>query len=235
MLHAEVNLLNLLRGRGASLETLRGAGPLPDAITAEQRGLERVADALRALDSADPAAADDVLAHLEAAARIIPAQRARLHASAAIYRRLLNRQSNNAAALAGLARALADLGQPDAAAGHYRDALRIDPGHPGALAGLAAVLTNHPDPAVRDPLEAVRLAREAVQRTRLRDPRALTVLADAYAAAGRLDLAATSARAALALAEAVPDEALAAELRARLNALGRTGVLLGRDDSARVP
>jgi hypothetical protein len=56
-----------------------------------------------------------------------------------------------------------------------------------------------PNPKVRDPAEAVRLAAHAAELTAHKDPVVLDVLAAAYAAAGEWDRATSTAETAMAL------------------------------------
>src|SRR5262249_33124197 len=95
-------------------------------------------------------------------------------------------------------------------------------GWPPAERRLAWVLATHPDAAVRNPDEALRLARHATQASGNRDPEMLDTLAAAPAASGQLcDAIATSGRAP-ALADDRPAAPLAADIAARL-ALYRAG------------
>ena len=116
---------------------------------------------------------------LDEAVRSAPAQRVVQYGAAAAYRRVLDREPGNVGALVGLGRTLSFMGRPDQARERFREALRLDPEEPRALSGLAHVLATHTDPARRDPREAVRLARRAVELTGHRDPRSLATLADA--------------------------------------------------------
>jgi tetratricopeptide (TPR) repeat protein len=84
-----------------------------------------------------------------------------------------------------LGRLLATTGQAQKALEHLRAAVRLEPGQPPFLMDLAWLLATHPDPALRDGAEAVRLAEEACSATGYQDPRALDVLAAAYADSGR--------------------------------------------------
>ncbi|MFN7981902.1 MAG: hypothetical protein U0Q11_08605 [Vicinamibacterales bacterium] len=79
---------------------------------------------------------------------------------------------------------------------------------------LAAVLAT--DESVMSPAEAVRLAESANKSARGENPAALDVLAMAYAADGRPELAARTAQRALQRALADRNDPLAAEIRARL-------------------
>jgi Flp pilus assembly protein TadD len=126
-----------------------------------------------------------------------------------------------------LAYALAASGRPQDAVESYREAIRLEPDSPEILTGLAWLRATHPDPRMRDPEEAIRLAARAAELTGRADPTVLDTLAAAYAAAGRFDEALRTAERAEALAVG-PAPALAAEIRARreLYRAGR-GVISG--------
>ena len=110
------------------------------------------------------------------------------------------------------------------AARHYRRALELQPDRHSAANNLAWILATAPDPALRDPDESIRLARDALGALEAPDPNYLDTLATGYAAAGRFDEAAATATRAIALASEAGDEAQADALRASLEAYraGRT-------------
>ena len=81
-----------------------------------------------------------------------------------------------------LGEALRRSGHPDAALDRYREALRLQPDTAGPLGGIARILVTHPDPARRDPAEALRLARRAVELTGGTNPEILETLVLAEAA-----------------------------------------------------
>jgi cytochrome c-type biogenesis protein CcmH/NrfG len=137
------------------------------------------------------------------------------------YRRALESNPENPAAQYGLGETLLLMGRPDQALERFREAVRLEPEHAGALTGMARVLISHPDPRARKPAEALHAAQRAVELTGRNDPRSLVVLADVYASTGRIDFAEAAAAAALPLAEASDDDALAGEIRRRLEALAR--------------
>ncbi|MDJ0851101.1 MAG: hypothetical protein QNK04_22240 [Myxococcota bacterium] len=115
------------------------------------------------------------------------------------------------AALASVASAEGRLAE---AVTRNRAALALDPGLRSARNNLAWILATAPDPALREPAEAVRLA-AALARERP-DANQLDTLGAAYAAAGRWDDAVRSAEQAVALAENAGETALAAALARRL-------------------
>jgi tetratricopeptide (TPR) repeat protein len=96
-----------------------------------------------------------------------------------------------------LARASGDFRE---AATRFRLALTPDPNWPSAAVSLASLLAAAPDPSVRNPAEAIRVAERAVDVTLRRDPTTLDTLAVAHAAAGNFERAL-----------AIEDEALALE------------------------
>ncbi len=114
-----------------------------------------------------------------------------------------------------------------------RRALKLDPDAFRALNDLAWILAAHPDPAVRDGDEAVRLAEHANQLSGGRDPAVLDTLAAAYAAAGQFDQATATARTAIKIAKEARISALLEPIRKNL-ALYEQGVPLS-DASLAVP
>lgn len=116
----------------------------------------------------------------------------------------------------GLAAAAGHLGDPRTAVRHYRAALRLRPGWKQPANNLAWLLATHPDPDLRNPEDAVRIA-EAMRRSAgAPDPTVLDTLAAAYAAAGRFEAARRTAEAAGRLARDREMEALAGEIDQRL-------------------
>jgi Flp pilus assembly protein TadD len=97
---------------------------------------------------------------------------------------------------------LEGLGRTNEAVGEYRETLRLTPDARDVEGRLAWILATDPDPGVRNGAEAVRLSEAANAATGGRDPRALDVLAAAYAEAGRFDDAVRAATRALDLAGA---------------------------------
>ena len=73
-----------------------------------------------------------------------------------------------------------------------------------------------PDPSLRDPDEAVRLAEQGCQSAGEVDCYRLGVLAEAYASAGRFDEAISATQQAAALARAAGDEEMLGEMNRRL-------------------
>jgi tetratricopeptide (TPR) repeat protein len=132
------------------------------------------------------------------------------------YRQAIDSNPDYPDAHNNLANTLAGQGKWDDAAREYREALRLRPDWPAPLNQLARLLMLTPQSDPRNSEEAVQLAERACQQTRRRDPDMLDTLAAAYAAAGRFDDAAATAREALRLATAAGRAKLAAEIQERL-------------------
>jgi tetratricopeptide (TPR) repeat protein/mono/diheme cytochrome c family protein len=100
---------------------------------------------------------------------------------------------------------------------YYHRALVLKPDEPSTMTRLAWILATVPDTAVRNPGEAVTLAKRALAQAGRDEPVILDTLAAAYAAGGLFDLAVADAERALAGLAAEPMAgALAAEIRNRL-------------------
>ena len=106
-------------------------------------------------------------------------------------------------------------GDAAGAVAHWRDAARIEPGYATVANNLAWLLATHPDPALRDGDEAVRLGERAAALTR-DTAEALDTLAAAYAEAGRTDAAVSTGERALAGARVAGQETLATQIETRL-------------------
>jgi Flp pilus assembly protein TadD len=111
--------------------------------------------------------------------------------------------------------ALAQLGQNDQATAHFRQALRFAPGWPVVMTNLARHLAlSGEDASVRS--EALAIAQRAADLTQGSDPVILDVVALAYAANGRLDLAVRTAESAMELATSQSRPELADAIGRRL-------------------
>jgi tetratricopeptide (TPR) repeat protein len=101
---------------------------------------------------------------------------------------------------ANLGLLLARTGLTEEALAHYRLAVSLSPGQPDWLADLAWLLATQEAPRFRDPAEALRLAKEACERTSYQKAVPLQALAAALAACGRFgdarDMAGRAAQAA---------------------------------------
>jgi hypothetical protein len=84
------------------------------------------------------------------------------------------------------------------------------------LIALGWVLSSHADASIRQPEEALRLARRAVELSETTDPRPLDVVAAALASVGRFDNATTMATTAADLAARAGATEQTDAIRARL-------------------
>jgi len=111
----------------------------------------------------------------------------------------------------------------------FRKAAALSPDWPAPLISAAWILAAAPTPALRDPAEALVLARRAVDLSGAEEPAALDSLALALASDRRFDEAAQTAVRAADLADRQGRDKLAEQIRGRL-ALYRRGVpfVLGR-------
>ncbi len=116
----------------------------------------------------------------------------------------------------GLGVVLGMQGRPRESATGYREALKRNPDFLPSLGQLAWLLATHEDAGVRDGSEAVRLAEHLCALTEQRQPRALSVLAAAYAETGRFPEALDTANRALTLAVASNQVELAGALQQQL-------------------
>lgn len=123
-------------------------------------------------------------------------------------------------------------GQAAQAVAQWRKAVEARPDSLTFALDLAWLLATHPD--VRDPADAVRLAEGAERIAGSGNPAVLDVLAAAYAADGRIDLALRTARSALERAVAARDEGLAGAIRERLSQYERMN-RAGNADRPRFP
>jgi len=130
------------------------------------------------------------------------------------FRASLRTRPDNADALYNLGRAHVAANQPRDAVQQWRRAVAARPDSLVFSLDLAWMLATNPD--VLSPGEAMRLAEAANTATRRTNPAALDVLAAAYAADGRIDLAARTAQLALQRALASKNDRLAAAIRQRL-------------------
>jgi len=101
---------------------------------------------------------------------------------------------------------------------HYERALAVVPDDAELLSRLAAVLADSRDGSAGDGARAIALAERAVSLTSRREPRMLEILSVAQAATGRYADAASTARAAIAIARARGDRALVSSLEYRASA-----------------
>ena len=132
---------------------------------------------------------------------IILAATGRVDEAIAEYQRALEINPRFPNAYYNLGDALVRQSRFHEAAVAYRNALTLQPGWAAACNQLARLLAMCPDASIRNGVEAVALARQAVQLTGGQDPAALDTLAAAYAEAGRFPEAIQTARRAVELAK----------------------------------
>ena len=127
---------------------------------------------------------------------------------------------NYAVARFNLARALISTGKVSEAVAELRRVLELQPDFTGAALELAWLLATHPNGEIRKPVDAVSLAEQVATVSERKDPRALDVLAAAYASADRLAEAIQATEEALALLS--PNDPYTSVFRDRLD-LYRSG------------
>jgi len=132
------------------------------------------------------------------------------------YRLAVRLKPDYAAAHYALGNVLASIGETQQAIEHYRELLRLTPDAPAVLNNLAWLLATSEPAQGGDPARAVQLAERACELGGREKAHCLDTLAAAYAAAGRLDDAVTTAERAVQLAESAGQEPLATLIRARL-------------------
>jgi tetratricopeptide (TPR) repeat protein len=137
-------------------------------------------------------------------------------AAIAELRHALELDPEDAQARAGLGAALAADNQAEAAVREYRKALAISPDLETALVDLAWVLATSSGASTSDIAEAVRMAERAATLTGYENAVVLDTLAAAYAAAGQIDRAITTADTAMRLAQVAGEGDLAARIGQRL-------------------
>jgi len=130
-------------------------------------------------------------------------------------RKALEINPNYAEVHCNLGAALTGLGRVAEAIAEYHQMLKINPHNAPAQNNLAWIRATHPDPKVRNGVQAVTLARRAVEVSPNNLNR-LDTLAAAYAESGRFAEAAQTARRALDLATQQNQPALAKDLQAQL-------------------
>lgn len=133
------------------------------------------------------------------------------------YRRGLELRPDDAEAHRSLAAALASTNRAEDAVTEYRKALTLEPDQAGALLDLAWILATSDQPGLRNPAEAVRLAERVTELTNHQNASVLDTLAAAYAAAGRIEAAISTAVDAVRLAVQVGDSELARRAQERLD------------------
>ncbi|MDG2307350.1 MAG: tetratricopeptide repeat protein [Candidatus Binatia bacterium] len=132
------------------------------------------------------------------------------------YERAVALEPTNAKFHLNLAVVLVELGDYVDGIGRYRVAMILAPREGAAANNLAWLLATHPDGALRDGPESVRLARTALRWSGGQDAQALDTLAAAHAEAGDFIVAVRKARAAVRAARREGQPELARRVEGRL-------------------
>ena len=146
-------------------------------------------------------------------AALVLAKGGQLERAETLFARAVDELPGDAAVRTDHGSCLERLGRRAEAERSYREALAIDGGSAAAQNGLAFLLASRPG---SDAAEAVALAGRASRATGDADPSILDTLATAHAAAGDFASAVRVGEDAVARARAAGDEALAAEILARV-------------------
>ncbi len=150
----------------------------------------------------------------------IAAERGAYEEATAHYERALAIRNDFAEGHTALGAALRHQHRLTEALEHYRAAFNLAPENSPddwmVLDGLAWVLATHPEPALRDPEEALRLAERAATVTDYNNPIVLDTLAAAYAATGDLVTARNAVQRAIEIAEKAGVSELVAVFHERL-------------------
>ncbi len=108
------------------------------------------------------------------------------------------------------------MGKVDAAIINWSNALKYDPDHDHALNNLAWIRATHPDSDMRDPDEALMMAKKACRLTEYQNVGYVDTLAAAFAASGEFASAITSIQKAIDLAISNGQERDIADMKAKL-------------------
>jgi protein O-mannosyl-transferase len=147
----------------------------------------------------------------------VSCSRARHLTDALGYHRLANRlEPGNATYHCNLAAVLQELGKGAESRAEYQKAVRLDPGWPEKARQTAWALATNKNPSARDPVEAVRLARQACQAVEKDRPEFLDTLGASYAALEDFPEAVRTTEKALGLANSTKQLELIPALQNRL-------------------
>jgi tetratricopeptide (TPR) repeat protein len=141
----------------------------------------------------------------------------RLDDAVAAYQNALRYDRTNVDARCSMARVLTELDRPSDAVTEYRTALVQRPDSIPCLINFAWLLSAHHDGAIRQPEQAVAMAKHAMALTGLPTAEGLDVLGAAYASAGHFDAAIQVAMDALRLLEHSLKNELAQAVHERLD------------------
>ena len=132
------------------------------------------------------------------------------------YQRAVSIDPELAMGHARLGAVLGRQGQVTEAVAEFREAVRLNPDLAVVKNNLAWLLATHPDAAVRNGSEAVRLAKNLARATSFNQHAVLDTLAAAYAEMGEFELAVQTIRKAIELARSSGQTEVAAEMEERL-------------------
>ena len=127
-------------------------------------------------------------------------QKGQLDSAIAHFAKVLEIQPDLADAHANLGTVFLQKGQVAEAMVHFQKVLELQPQNIQVLNNLAWMLATSPDASVRNGTRAIGLAQQAEQLSGGKDPAIITILAAAYAEAGRFPEAVATAQQALQLA-----------------------------------
>lgn len=144
------------------------------------------------------------------------AMRGRLKEAEAQFRKAVELDPSHALSLFNLGLVLFESGKVEAAISQWKKALEIDPDYTEALKQTAWVLATHPEPSVRNGVDALKFAQRAAQLSAGKDAAILDTLAASYAEAGRFQEAVKTGREALTLALRTNREASVKALKTRI-------------------
>jgi len=119
--------------------------------------------------------------------------------SISFYQQAINIRPNYIRAHTHLAFILRQLGQVEGAIEHFEHVIKQTPTNIHALIGLSQIRSTHPDAAVRNAAEALKLAENAFRYTQGTNPQVLMALGDAFASNGQFDKAIQAGEAAVQL------------------------------------
>jgi len=181
---------------------------------------ERYADAIPHLRARLKLAPEDALARFHLAYALMRLDR--LDEAIEEYTIGLRHEPGDPQAHYQLAVALHKSGRLREAVKNYRATLQAKPDREDAANALAWILATTSDRTLRDPSEALILARRACERTDYKVPEVVDTLAAAYAGTGDFEKALENAENALKMAEKAGDRALARDVETRVR-LYRSG------------
>ncbi|MEO2023403.1 MAG: tetratricopeptide repeat protein, partial [Pirellulaceae bacterium] len=117
--------------------------------------------------------------------------------SISFYQQAINIRPDYIRAHTHLAFILRQLGEVEGAVQHFEHVINKNPLNIHALIGLSQIRSTHPDAAVRNATEALKLAEDAFRYTQGTNPQVLMALGDAFASNGQFDKAIQAAEAAV--------------------------------------